>query len=455
MQRGSGGSSGPALPQIAHLAARWSADAITPQGDNTSITTGWTDSINGYNVPQATGANQPKYRTNALGTKPGVQFTGSTWFGGLLPALKAIIDTKTYTVFILADKIQVRANAAMFGNSAGGNSFMFQASGTRVGRGIGSNDLRGPYTDTVTPITCGYTTANFKVYTNQSGTALERQYLNGTCIGSNTIVGPATSSANGSFGIGSVNDTGSFPFQGYLYEILVFDSQLTPAEIMQVELWARAKYGLAIPWASLPRMFHFDGNSHTVGVGTTVDVANSFPYANAQSLGLPYGTWCNHAIGGMSTYGMYGGDGSTKFSDMAAVINLTGISPRIVTSEYYNEVNTGRTAQAYSDAVAYIALLKSTWPTSKVGWWEPFSYGTDAATFATNRGPFLASMLANYASLGVDSLQRVSLDTNIGTSDAYTNTPANWTGDTVHLTSASRISFLTPQTLTLCQAINS
>lgn len=453
---------GPTLPQSAHLVAQWSADSLptqatNPVGTDNGNVVSWVDIINGYTASQATGANQPKFRTAALGGKPGVQFSGTTYLNGLMAGLKTVIDGKTYSVLILADKIAVRSNASMFGNSAGGNSFCFQANGTKVGRlnAGGTLDIRGPYTDTVTPITCGYTSANFKVYPNQTGTGLERQYLNGTCIASTAAAGPLTSSASGAFGIGCISDLNTFPFQGYLYEILVWDRQLTEDEMMQAEIWVRNKYSLALPWASLPYMLHFDGNSHTVGVTPSgQDVANSFPYLNAQSLGLTYGQWCNHAVGGMNTYGMYGGDGGSKLSDMLAVITRTGKSPRVVASEYYNETITGRTANAYADLVAYAAAFKAAFPAGKLGWWNPFSYGTDAATYATNRGPFLASVVANYASIGIDVIERVELDTNIGTSDANTNFPGNWAGDAVHLTAAARTTYLAPHTLTLCQAIN-
>ncbi len=447
-----GGPAAPQLPQQANLRAQWSADSITPQADNSDITANWVDSIGGVALTPST--TKPKYRTNAINTKPGVQFLGTGWFSGLAPTLKTQVDTRIYSVYIFASNIAVRSNAVMFGNGAGGNAFAFFGNGTVVGRGISSNEIRGPYTDTVTPISCGYACTTAKIYPAASSSGFERQFLNGTCIADNLAAGPATSSGDGAFAIGATNSTGTFPYQGYLYEVLVWDKMLTQAEMVAVETWCRWKYGMTLPWAGMSRFFNFDGDSHTVGVGGTINVNNSFPYLNAQSLGLKYGQWQTHGIGGMTLFGMYGGDAGAKFTDMVNVINAIGISPRFVCSEYYNQVAAGRVAQSFSDFQTYIGLLKSTWPACKVAWWEPFSYGTDAATYATNRGPFITAVRGGYAAAGVDYLAQVGDDTNIGTSDAYTNNTALWSADTVHILNTTRVTNLSPYTLACCNAIN-
>jgi hypothetical protein len=448
-----GGGSSPALPQLANLRAQWSADSITGFTDNQDITANWVDSVGGYSL--APSATRPKFRTNAIGTKPGVQFLGTGWFSGLCAGLKTQVDTRIYSVYIFASNIALRSNAVMFGNGAGGNAFAFFGNGTNVGRGIASSDIRGPYTDTVTPISCGYTTTSAKPYAGASAAGLETQFLNGLPIVNQVSNGPATSSASGAFAIGATSDLGTFPFQGYIYEVLVWDKRLTPAEMVQVETWCRAKYGLSVPWAGAARLFHFPGDSHTVGIGGTVNVNNSFPYLNAQSLGLPYGQWSNLGIGGMTLYGMSGADGSAYFTDLAAMVTATGKPARFVTSEYYNEVAAGRVSQAYGDFTTYVGLLKSTFPDCKIAWWEPFSYGTDAATYATNRGPFITNVRAGYAAAGVDYLALVGDDTNLGTSDAYTNHSALWSGDTVHILNTTRVTNLSPYTLACCNAINS
>ena len=60
--------------------ANWiKADAITPQTDNTALST-WPDSSGNGNSFTQTGSNRPKYRTGANGINgvPGVQFTSSS-----------------------------------------------------------------------------------------------------------------------------------------------------------------------------------------------------------------------------------------------------------------------------------------------------------------------------------------------------------------------------------------
>src|SRR4051812_15521331 len=76
------GSSATAQPALADRAFHFSADAITPQTDNTTLAT-WTDSVasismidalsNGYSSLTA----NAKYRTSRTNSKPAVQFPGA------------------------------------------------------------------------------------------------------------------------------------------------------------------------------------------------------------------------------------------------------------------------------------------------------------------------------------------------------------------------------------------
>lgn len=457
MMRSTGGSSGPALPQIAHLVRRWSADAITPQTDNTAITTGWTDSVGGSNLPQATGAAQPKYRTNLLGGKPGVQLAGTQFFAGTDAALKAVTDSKTFTVYILADKITANTNGTLFGNSAGGNSFMFQANGALVGRfNAATTELRAPYADTVTPIGIGYTSSATKVYSSQSGTGLERSYLNGMCVTSNTSSFTALNySADSSFAIGSLSSVGtaSFCAKANVYEVLVWDRTLTEVEMAQVEIWVRNKYSLALPWASLPRMFHFDGDSLTVGVGTP-SVATSYPYLNAQSLGLGYGQWAMHAVGGVTTQDMTGLAASpAKLNDWIGLLALTNIPPRLLAWEWYNEKNTGRVALAYTDMVAYCSLMRG-FANLKLCLATSTGYTGDATDpYVAVRGAYNVLLDTNHGAMA-DAYVAIHADANIGDGSSFaTNSATYWIGDGVHLNAAGRI-VLAGLMLPGAQAIN-
>ncbi len=446
---------GPSLPQSGSVVAHWSADGIAPLPDNTAIGTSWTDSVGGFTFSQATSANQPKYRTNALGTKPGLQFTGSSWMNGLMPSLKTVIDSKTYTVYILVSAVQVRSNGSIFSNSAGGNSFNFQGTGALIGRfNAPTLELRAPWTDTASAISMGYTSSATKPYPSQSGTALERCYFNGMCATSNAGVGPGTSAADGSFSVGALNATGTQPSQCYVYEIIVWNRVLTPAENAQAEVWARSKYSQAVPWASLPRMFHFDGDSLTVGVGTP-SIASSYPYQVAQSLGLAYGQWAMHAVGGLTTQDMSGNAGSTaKINDFLNLVTYTGVTGRVLAFEWYNEKNTGRTAQAYSDMVTYCSTVKAAQVGLKLCLGSSTGYTGDATDpYATVRGAYNALLDANNGSMA-DSYVPIHNDPTIGDGNSYANNSAtDWAGDGVHLNATGR-AVLAGLMLTGAQAIN-
>lgn len=444
MAQGSGAP--PALPAIANISARWSADAITPQSDNTALAS-WTDTTaNAYVASQATGANQPKYRTNCIGTnKPGVQFSGTTYLNGLMPGLKTIVDAKTYSVFILVSQVAVRSNATAFGNSVGGDSFTFQATGALVGRfKATTTELRGPYTDTVNPISMGYTSSPTKIYTGQSGTGLERSYLNGMCVTSNVTAGPATSSASGAFGIGCINDVNQFPFQGYIHEIIVWNKVLSQNEMLQAEIAIRTQYGMTMPWASAPRTFHWDGDSITVGLNTP-SVATSYPYLNAQSLGLSYGQWSNQAVGGIQTSDMNVTAG--KLADWTNIGTLTGKPMRVIAFEWYNEkIATKSPATIFADMQAYCTNLKAMpglGSNFKLCIGSSSGYSGDAADpYSTVRGAYNALMDANVISTNMaDAYVAIHADSVIGDGNAYATNSATYWSDVVHPNAAGRIEY--------------
>lgn len=441
----SGGGGAPALPQASFIAARFSADAIPVVADNTALAS-WTDTTsNAYVASQATGANQPKYRTNCIGTnKPGVQFSGTTFMDGLMPGLKTVVDGRNYSVYILVSNVAVRSNASPFGNSAGGDSFTFQATGALVGRfKATTTELRGPYTDTVTPISIGYVGCNSKLYTGQSGAAIERSYLNGMCVVSNSGALnsiPATSSASGAFGIGCISDLHSFPFQGYIHEIIVWNKVLTQNEMVQAEIAIRTQYGMTMPWAGVTKTLHYDCDSQGVGLNTP-SVATSFPYLNAQSLGLPYGTWSNQSVGGIQWTDL---SSAGKLADWTNIGTLTGLPLRVFSYEWYNEQLASKTsAQIFADCQAYATALKAKAgyiAGSKLCLGSSTGYGNDATDpYASKRGVYNGLLDTNVIATNMaDVYCAIHLDAAIGDANSYANNSAtNWS-DIIHLTAAGR-----------------
>src|SRR6201985_1760131 len=186
---GGGPGADPTLPAFSAVAAQLSADTIPAQGDNTNLTS-WQERVSGISLRQLTGANQPKYRTARVGGKPSVQAIGSTWLSAAIPGLKAVVDTKNYTVMIVVANVVGQANGTgtgRFDSQVLGSSLTLAPDATPAFRCFGSSSWA------------------VNQYAGQSGVGLERAYMEGGCVNSNTGFAPASSSADGQFAVGATN----------------------------------------------------------------------------------------------------------------------------------------------------------------------------------------------------------------------------------------------------------
>lgn len=436
MMKGGGAASGASLPQSGSIAARWMADSIPSQTDNTALST-WTDVINGYALTQGTGVNQPKYRASQMGAKPCVQFAGSQWLAGAFPALKSIIDSKNYTVLIVVSNTVAAANGCMFGNGAGGTSFMFQSTGSALGRYDGGNVGLCVPTAATAFTTLGYTSRNTAQYSPQSGTGLERVYVNGGCVTSNSSAGPATSSVSGAFAMGATNDLGQLSGKFMIYEVIVWNGTLQQTDLLQAETYLRAKYSQTLPWAGLSSLDIYLGDSLTVGVNAQpVDVSKSYPYLAATARGRAYGQWIMWAVGGMTWGSM-----QAALAEIQGVGAYMGVPVNFSAWEWYNEKNTGKTpAQAYADAVTCCAAIRAV-SNSKLMLMSSTGYSGDSTDpYATVRGAYNDLLDANFASM-CDQYGPMHTDATAGpaiaNASAFTNNSATyWSPDNVHLKQA-------------------
>lgn len=435
------GGTGAGLSAPANLVFKLEADAIPPQADNTPLAS-WTDQISGLAATQATPANQPMYRTSRTGGKAAVQFTGLRWLSGAFPALKAVIDSKTYTVLIVFANQAVASNGALFGNSAGGNSFALQATGATVGRFDGGNvAMSVPYASTAFA-TLGYSSSNTKVYPGQSGAGLERLFINGCCKQSNTVAGPATSAASGNFGVGAFSDVGSFAVKADVMGIYVWDKVLSAVEHVRNEKYVRAKYSQALPWAGVSSFDIYTGDSIEVGVGVN-NVSQSAPYLCATARGRTYGQYMQWAVGGVAYSDML-----LMIPEWSAAIAEMGVLANVMAFEWYNEKTKSSPAVAFANAQTYCSTARAV-PGVKLCFGSSTSYNTDATDYATVRGPFNALVDANSASM-CDSYVPFHSDAiagpAIGNSGAYAaNAAANWS-DGVHLKAAGHVYLANAQT---------
>ena len=428
----SSGSSAPVIPAVGNLVARWSASSLPTQAtnpvstDNANVVS-WTDSISGYTASQATSATQPKFRTARLGGQPSVQFTGTQWMSGLMPGLKTLIDAGTYSLLIIFSNAATKSNASLFGNSVGGNSFTFQATGAVVGRYRGNNvQCQVPYSSTAW-MAMGYTSSATAVYPGaQSGSSLERLYMHGMPVASNTSISPATSSADGAFGIGCINSVGNFPLNAEIHEILIWNKVMSSDEMLQAQQWACSFYNQPLPYAGAGYVLIFDGDSLTRGVssGDSDSIAGSYPYQTAQALGLSYGQWSMQAVGGMTVTGM-----SSKIGDWSGIGTRTGKPIKIAAFEWFNE-HTLSGATVASHMVSYASSARSI---GKLCLGSSTGCSLDPST---SRNDYDTYLDANSASM-CDSYVPIHTNSTIGIPTAYAAGSATyWNTDGTHLRAA-------------------
>lgn len=438
---GSGGGGAPSLPQSASIVSQFSADSITPQTDNTALTS-WTDSITGLAVSQATGTNQPKYRANRLGTKPSVQFAGTQWLAGSIPALKTAIDAKVYTVLIASNNVAATSYGAMFGNTAGGTGYVFFCrNGTILGQFNG--DVTTFVVNDPAPTafaTLAITASGVAQYPGaQSGSSLTRLGVNGMFVSSTQPASAnlATSSADGSFAIGAANSVGNFACKADIYEVIVWNRILTQNELLQAEIWMRTKYSQALPWAGATSIDVYDGDSIMDGVGTYTAMGAA-PYLVAQSRSKALGQWCAHAVGGMTVQGM-----TAKAAEWSSIAAITGLPVRVGAFEWYNE-KTLPYGTVAGHMVTYCTTVRATANTT-LALGTSTSYGTDATDYtgANGRKGYNDYLDANHASM-CDAYWPIHNDVNIGNYAAFATYPSNFNSDQVHLTPTSRSTYLAP-----------
>jgi len=445
---GGGPGADPTLPAFSAVAAQLSADTIPAQGDNTNLTS-WQERVSGISLRQLTGANQPKYRTARVGGKPSVQAIGSTWLSAAIPGLKAVVDTKNYTVMIVVANVVAQANGTIFGNAAGGNSFAWQANGTGTGRFdsqvLGSSLTLAP--DATPAFRCfGSSSWAVNQYAGQSGVGLERAYMEGGCVNSNTGFAPASSSADGQFAVGATNSLGQLSGKADILEVVVWNRGLTAIEWVMAEIWACTKYSQALPWAAGGKYYILDGDSLTVGVGTP-SINSAYPYLAMQNSVVPYGAWTMQAVGGLAWPAIIG-----KVGEWTGIPNLIGIPGKVAAFEWYNENLALQTpAQILQHTKDYSTALNKAGNNLKLALGSSTSYSGDSA--GGNRDLFNTLLDADHAH--ADSYAQLHLDTHIGLGGAassYSVFSGTLWADIVHINAAGR-AFLWPLMNTALQAI--
>jgi len=408
-----------ALPQSAHIIAHWAANSLALA--NNDPVTSWTDSVNSIVAAQSNGAKQPIFKTNIYGGRPSVRFDGSNDLLTIATpgALATALDTRTYSVMIVFQKLS---------NTVGGFGTLFSFTATTVGGNVYyiCDDSRVQrYPASIGSYTTPFTSLNsFTTYGNTSGvggalalSGLERTFVNGTCIPIDTIKAPGGTTA--SFAIGC-DATEYFPVNADIFEIYVWDVELTPPESLEFHDYICGIYSQTTPWNSLSHFTVFDGDSLTQGVGATT-VGYSYPYVAAQSLSLSYGQWSNCGIGTLLMSQM-----TSKFSaDIAPYATLTGKNLKIAAFEWYNQRGADPTPR--NNSLAYLSAVRSS--TIKVA----FGTSTDSTDSEIDRGAYDSYFDANHTSATIDAYVSTHTSTHIGPDGSVTTYPTYFSADSLHL----------------------
>lgn len=415
------------LPQSAHLIARWSSRDITPQADNTSLAS-WTDSVGSFAATQATSGNQPKYRTNRIGSIPSVQFTAASQHMlqvGRPASVITALDARTATVLIIYRSTGNDTGALVdLGND--GTGTMIQTTGTTVGRFSDAHLGSIPFAAQTGFSVVGMTVES---YTNGNGTNnLERWYVNSTCVG-HAPVAASGPGASGHLAIGGDYTNAAFFNASFeAFEVLFFDVALTPDEMVQAQMWACDDFAQAYPLAGRDHLLVFDGDSISMGLGAN-GVGNTYPYKVAQALGLSYGQWTNIGVGGDTMANME----ARASAGVDAFAATTGLPVKLAVFEWYNQAGADPTPRNAS--LSYLANRRAAGAKVIFG----TSTDTDATTDA-NRAAYNAYFDANHSTATMDAYVAIHLDPNIGVETAYATNPSYW-DDGVHL-SATGYTFL-------------
>lgn len=417
--------SGSSLPRADNLIFHVSASSLSLAGG--APVTSITDSISNITLSQATTTNQPTYQASvaAAGGKPGILLPGSKWLTATdISAISADLAARNWTVIIVGSNNTSTSSTSMaLSAGAGGDAWQYVV-GSYLGRYDNGSAHAAPWGAKPDFFVMGNVSDHTYPYGFVVGN--EAHYCNGTCVASFSRAGGGPAPTQSTLTLGAINPSGTLSAKCTIHEILIWKTPLNPAEMLQATGYLYSMYGLTAPWAGAPYFLTTDGDSITMGVGSTNGVSTSYPYQLAQSLGLPYGRWTNVGVGGQTMGNML----SAAPSRVSNLIAQLGSVPMIVSAfEYFNE-RTNVSKRLIPDARSYCSAIKALANTQLV-FGTSTSWSGDAMD--TQRPIYDIDVVANPTLYGTFNVMlHESLD--IGTRDAYANhSTLYWSGDGVHL----------------------
>lgn len=413
------GSGSTALPALANLAGRWSASEATPQADNTNFAS-WTDTVDNA-VAAASNAAGFKYRTNVAGGLPAIQclgisempiaFTGKRFANAIASGI--------YTaLFVMRGPASANADGSPFGAFGGTRPICMVANNARLG-----TSSRG-YVPYATPANEIVTlSVNDSVNINGLPVARWSDQPCATSGGTMAIAG---------FG----NGYSLAYFNGYIFDVLFWDIQLSPLQMVQAEKWARERYADALPWAgALIKII--DGNSLTADYSTN-KIQECYSTLIAAARGWKPGTWANTAVVGRNSFTALS-DFNTKTKPFLDIIGRPTILSYF---EWINgQVTTGRSeAQNLIDVQNYLLGIENAGIACAFGTSMDFGGAGATAPNIAARANYNAywDIIANRNAYGIDQYIAIHNNANIGVVGANANA-TYFMNDFVHDTPAGHV----------------
>lgn len=437
-----GGVSKTALPQAASILARWSADQLAPQADNTDLTA-WSTVDSAYTATKSS-STAPKYRTSGQSGKPYIQFTGvevlDTGVSGTGNALSNLFNgSNSYTALVVVrNPLTTSAGSPLMiadNNAATSYRSCLTANGSTAG--LFYPTMTAPWTNT------GQQTGplGILIHVDKSATGQSRVWLNGSAVSTfNTTNGTA---ANQTIRIGGSLSNSILCYKGELYDVIIWNRALTHAEIIQAYKWMFDNYSVAYPWAGAPyRVWH--GDSITLGYGALPTIQNTMPWkASMTRMALRYGQWSNFAVTGAS-YDNSGSGAILNLKDRALyeidpLVSALGVPIHLFNMEWYNQ-KAGGSAANITRAIAYMNARRSA-GVAKIAFATSTTYGVDtAASPDAQRAAYNAywDVASNRTGI-MDAYAALHLDSTVGVAGACPSVAPgspNYLDDLIHPTAA-------------------
>lgn len=232
----------PFPPHYGDLAAYWTADhgALDANGDPATAGTpvaAWHSRRGNLVLEQSTAGARPMWTAAAIGTQPALAFDGTD---DVLPG-SSLPELSVSAAWTLAMVLRTGADISTSQLALAHNI----AAADRVSLGIGNGNIRagifsGSWQTRSLPAAAQ---ALYMATATWDGEALTLR-VNGTG-GASPGTSSIGSSSNAGIGVGrAVNEFG--PFGGHIGAVLIYPRALTPTEVLTVEQWLAARYGITL-----------------------------------------------------------------------------------------------------------------------------------------------------------------------------------------------------------------